>query len=321
MRWIRPVACALLLATTMPAAPAAEPASWPQRTVRIVLPLPGGSGTDLAARLLAERLSQRWRQPVIVENRPGVDGIAGVTAFVNAHDDHTLLFSFGGPITINPFVHAKLPYDPARDLVPIAPAIDNFFAIAATRSLSAATLAAFVQRARREPGALNWTATAGLPQYIFAALAKEAGLQMTFVGYRGLSEALADFGEGRVHVFVTGLPSLLGQVQAGKANLLMVTNHARSPLAPSVPTANEVGYPQLSIDGVVGFYGWRDMPSGLRDRIAADVRAAAADAAIANRLRDVGVVVRSGTPADLAAAIGEQRDKVAAMIGATQPAH
>ena len=321
MAWIRLAAFALGLAATVPAALAADVEPWPRRTVRILLPLPGGTGTDLAARLFADRLSQRWKQPVIVENRPGTDGIVGVTAFVNSRDDHTLLFSFAGPMTINPYVHAKLPYDPALDLVPIAPAIDNFFAVAVTSSLGVASLPAFVQRARHERGALNWTATAGLPQYIFAALTKEAGLEMTFVGYRGLSEALQDFGEGRVHVFATGLPSLLGQVQAGKANLLMVTNRNRSPLAPDVPTANEVGYPQLSIDGVVGFYGWRDMPSGLRDRIAADIRAVAADSAIAARLQGIGIVVGSGTPAELTAAIEEQRDKVAGMIRVTQASH
>ncbi len=321
MVWLRTVAFALFLAATVSAALAAHAEPWPRRAVRIILPLPAGTGTDLAARLFAERLSQRWSQPAIVENRPGTDGIVGVTAFVNSRDDHTLLFSFAGPISINPFVHAELPYDPALDLVPIAPAIDNFFAIAATSSLRVDSLPAFLQRARRERGVLNWTATAGLPQYIFAALAKEAGLEMTFVGYSGLSQALLDFGEGRVHVFATGLPSLLPQVEAGKANFLMVTNHERSPLAPAVPTANEVGYPQLSIDGVVGYYGWRDMPVELRDRIAADVRAVAADSAIATRLQGIGIVVRSGTPDDLATAVQEQREKVSGIIRATQPAH
>jgi tripartite-type tricarboxylate transporter receptor subunit TctC len=98
--------------------------------VRIILPLPAGLATDLAARLFAEKLSVRWGQPVVVENRPGADGIVGVTSFVTAHDDHTLLFSFAGPISINLLIHEKLPYDPVRDLVPIAMAIDNFFAVA-----------------------------------------------------------------------------------------------------------------------------------------------------------------------------------------------
>src|SRR6267154_2373111 len=123
-------ALALLAAAITCASAPVRAERWPVRPVRIILPLPAGLGTDLAARLFAEKLAVRWGQPVVVENRPGADGIVGVTSFVNAHDDHTLLFSFAGPISINPLIHDKLPYDPVRDLVPIAAAIDNFFAIA-----------------------------------------------------------------------------------------------------------------------------------------------------------------------------------------------
>ena len=137
MRRIGHIAClsaSLLLALVL--APAAARAqAWPQRTVRIIVPLPPGAGTDIAARLFAERLSARWGQPVVVENRQGADGIPAVAGFVSAHDNHTLLFSFGGVITINPLVHDKLPYDPEHDLVPISAVTNNFLAIAATGSL------------------------------------------------------------------------------------------------------------------------------------------------------------------------------------------
>jgi tripartite-type tricarboxylate transporter receptor subunit TctC len=124
-------AVSLLLAL---ASPQARAQAWPQRTVRIIVPLPPGAGADLAARLFAERLSVRWGQSVVVENRQGADGIPAVTGFVSAHDNHTLLLSFGRVITINPLVHDKLPYDPARDLVPISPVTNTFLAIAASRS-------------------------------------------------------------------------------------------------------------------------------------------------------------------------------------------
>jgi tripartite-type tricarboxylate transporter receptor subunit TctC len=310
---IRCITLALVIAATAPVVPArSEP--WPQRAVRIILPLAAGGATDIAARLLAERLSQRWSQPVIVENRQGADGIVAVMGLVNARDDHTLLFSFAAPISINPFVHDKLPYDPALDLVPIAPAIDNFFAIGVTRSLGVDSMTQFVERARRAPGVLNWTASAGLPQYIFAALAKSARLEITYVSYRDFTQAVQDFGEGRVHVAATGLLPLLPHVQAGRAKLLMVTNRERSPLVPDVPTATEVGYPELLFEGVVGFFGWRNMPSDLRDRIAIDVRAAASDPALAARLKEIAVAVRTGTPAEFNFAIEAQRHKVAAII-------
>ena len=293
---------------------AARSETWPQRTVKISLPLPPGTATDLAARLFAERLSPRWRQSVIVENRPGVDGLAGVTSFVNSHDDHELLFSFAGPISINPLIYDKLPYDPDRDLVPITSALDNFFCIAVSSSMGVDSLDLFVAKVRDNPGKFNWAATAGLPQYIFSAFQKSAGLALTQVPYRDFAPALQDFAEGRIHVVVTAPPLLLGHVSAGKAKFLMVTNRQRSPLAPEVPTAAESGFPELTFEGVVGFYGWRDMPAPLRDRIAADVATAAADPAIVARLRDIGAIVRVGTPAEFAASIAEQRKKVREII-------
>ena len=245
---------------------ACEP--WPQRPVRVIMPLPPGSATDLAARLFAQRLAERWGQPVIVENRQGADGIPAVVSFLGARDNHTLMFSFAGLITINPLTHDKLPYDPARDLVPIASAVDNFFGVAASETLKVASLEDFIKLVRAQPGKLNWAATPGLPDYIFAALQKSAGIEMAQISYRDFTPALQDLGEGRIQVAVTGLSLLLPQVQTGKAKLLMVTNHERAPLAPDVPTASEVGYPELTFDGVVGFYGWRDMPDDLKQRIA-----------------------------------------------------
>ena len=103
--------------------------TWPQRTVRVILPLPPGTATDIAARLFAQRLAERWGQPVIVENRQGGDGIPAVMSFLAGRDNHTLMFSFASVITINPLIHDKLPYDPARDLVPVASVVDNFFSL------------------------------------------------------------------------------------------------------------------------------------------------------------------------------------------------
>jgi tripartite-type tricarboxylate transporter receptor subunit TctC len=292
-------------------ASAAEP--WPQRAVRLIAPFSPGTGSDLAARLFAERLSKRWGQPVFVENRPGADGIVAVNTFLSITDRHALLFSFAGPVSINPFLYDKLPYDPEHDLVPVASAIDNFFAVAVANSLGVDTIAAFIELARRQPGKLNWAATPGLPQYIFVAFQKRAGVDLVEVPYKEIAPMLQDLGQGRVDVAVTGFPAFLPLVESGKARVLMVTNRDRSPLAPQIPTAAEVGSPDLLFEGVVGFYGWRGMPADLRQRIAADVNAAAADPALVERLRGVGVVVRTGTPADFAASIEDQKAKVRAL--------
>ena len=285
--------------------------SWPQRTVRLILPLGPGSATDVTARLYAERLSERWGKPVVVENRPGPDALVAVAGFLGARDEHTLLFSFGGPVTINPVTHEKLAYDPERDLVPIVSASDSFLGVAVTAGLNIDSVAALVQRAKTEPGKLNWAATAGLPQFGFAGFAKGAGLDMVQVSYRDFAPALQDLGEGRISVVATGLVPLLPLRQGGKARIVAVTNRTRSPAAPDIPTATEAGYPDLGVDGFQGFFGWRDIPDALRDRIAADVRAVAADPAMAERLNAIGQAVRVGTTQDFVAMITEQRGKIA----------
>ena len=169
------LALTLLSVLALSAAPSiAQP--WPQRMVRVIVPLPPGIPTDLVCRLFADRLSERWRQPVVVENRQGVDGIPAVSGFVSARDDHTLLCSFPGIITINPLIYEKLPYDPSRDLVPVVSLADNFIGIAAAAALKVNSLDDFVKLARSQPGKLNWAASPGNPLYGFAALLKCASI-------------------------------------------------------------------------------------------------------------------------------------------------
>jgi len=151
-----------MVAWAIAASPAAAQA-WPQRPVRLIIPLPPGTGTDISGRLLAEQLSKRWGQGVVVENRQGGDGIPAVTAFLAGRDAHTLLLSFAGIITINPLLHDQLPYDPAADLVPIVPVADNFLGVSASATLKVDTLAGLVSAAKAQPGKLNWAATPGLP--------------------------------------------------------------------------------------------------------------------------------------------------------------
>jgi tripartite-type tricarboxylate transporter receptor subunit TctC len=287
--------------------------SWPQRTVKVIIPFAAGGAIDTSARLFAEKLAGRWGQPVIIENMPGADGIIAVKEFVRRGDNHTLLYSFAGLITINPLLHENLPYDPARDLVPIATTSDNYLVIAVSAKLQVGSLGELVALARSQPTKLNWVAPAGLPYFGFAALVKSAGLEMAYVPYRDFNPAYVDLGEGRIDAMANALVGLLPQMQAGKVRLLAVMNKARSPAAPQVPTTAEAGYPDLSFDGVTGFYGWRDMPGELRDRIAADVRAVAENPAIKERLTAIGIVARGSTPSEFAAAIEDQRAKVAAI--------
>jgi tripartite-type tricarboxylate transporter receptor subunit TctC len=292
--------------------------TWPQRPVRLIVPLPPGTGADLAARMLVEPLSQRWGQPVVVENRQGGDGIPAVQAFLGARDNHTLLMSFAGIITINPLVHERLPYDAASDLVPIVPVVDTFLGASISTTLNAKTFADLVKIAKAQPGKLNWAATPGLPYYAVLALMKDAGIDMVQVSYRDFVPAMQDLNQGRLHLAATGVPFLLPHHRAETSKLVFVINSERSPQAPDVPTVREVGYPNSTFDGIIGIYGWRDMPAEIRMRISDDVQAVTADAGFRVKIAASGSAARSGSSSDFAAAIEAQRSKIADIHKAIQ---
>ena len=223
----RVVLCALALSSVPNLALAQSTQNWPQHTVRLITPLGPGSGMDVAARVFAERLSQKWGQPVVVENRQGADGILAVQSFLSDRDNHSLIFGFAGLHSINPILHGdKLPYD-VRDVVPVASAIDSTLALTVSEAAKVNTLAEFVALAKAQPGKLNWAATTGLPLYVVAALQKVAGIDITQISYRDFSPAFQDFASGRVQLLATGITLLLPQVQSGRGKFLMVTNTTR----------------------------------------------------------------------------------------------
>jgi tripartite-type tricarboxylate transporter receptor subunit TctC len=303
----------LAVAIALPVSTASLAQSWPQRTVRIIVPNPPGASLDVQARLFAERLASFWKSPVVVENIAGADGLLALKSFVARRDDHTLLYSFLGPITINPVIYQSLPYDPAADLVPIAPMSDNLLAIAVPATSQVTSLEALERFARSRPGKLNWAATPGLPYFAFAGFQKAAGLDMVQVPYRSLSQPVADLIEGRIDALAAGVAPLLSHVSSGRVRFLAFLNTHRATFVPEVPTMAEAGYPSLGFDAVTGFFGWRDMPIQLRERVAADLHGIAEDAALKELLAANGSVSRLGSPAEFATLIEEQRAKVAAI--------
>ena len=311
--WARTSAVGILSAMALwPVQAVAE--TWPERPVRMIVPVAPGSSPDVAARVFAERLKGRWRQPIVVENRPGADGLIGTGAFAAAQDDHALLFSFAAPLTVYPATHEKLSYDPVRDVVPISITAETFGTITVPASLPVWTLSDLVGFARARPGKLNWTTGGGAFPLLFASFAKSAGLEMTEVPYRDLNLAVQDTGEGRIQVIVIPITAVLPLVQAGKLRVLAVTNRKRSPLWHDIPTATESGYPELTFEGLLGVFGPRGMSDEHRARISADIRTIAADSAVAKQLAATGQLVRGSTPEEFAAAIEEQRAAFAAVV-------
>jgi tripartite-type tricarboxylate transporter receptor subunit TctC len=284
--------------------------SWPQRNVRFIVPLGPGSGADIGARLFADRLAARWGKAVVVENRPGGDGIVAITSFVSAHDDHTLLFTPASTFTAHPFLHDKLPYEQS-DLLPIARVSNTLVVIVAPASLKVGSLAELVALARAQPGKLNWATATGISDFLFASFLKDANLDMSKVPYRDTVQPSTDVAEGRIQFYWGALAIVRPHVQAGKAKILAVSNGVHIPDEPAVPTVKEAGFPVLAFDGLVGLFGPRDMADDVRERIAADIREVAGDPAITTRLQSTGQLVSPGRPAEFAASIDEQRAVVA----------
>lgn len=302
-------ALAAALAVALTVSLASAQTAWPTRPVKFILTLGPGSGADIEARLIADRLAQRWGQPVIVENRPGGDGIVAINAFVTAHDDHVLLFSPTSSFTAHPFLHDDLPYKPS-DLAPITRVSNTIVSISAPSSLNVNSLDQLVALARAEPGKLNWAGVTGALDFLFAGWLQQEGLTMTKVAYKNPVDAANDLAEGRVQAYESALAIVRPQLDSGKIKLLAVTNSVRAPSEPDVPTVKEAGYPALAVDGLVGLFGPPGMPLELRRRITADIRAVADDS-IKDRLGATGQILNVGGPEEFAKSIDEQRDQVA----------
>ncbi len=291
--------------------------AYPQGPVRFILQFGPGSGVDITARLLGEKLAARWGKPVVIENRPGGDGLVAINAFTSANDDHSLLFVPTSAFTAHPYTHEKLPYDAERDLLPIANVSVIVVALSAPVALNVGSLAEFMALARAKPDTLNVAAAAGNSDFVMSGFIKSQNLPVAKVPYRDIMQAPNDLSENRIQLLMSSYASMRPLIEAGKLRVLAVTSRQRVGIAPDIPTVAEAGYPFLGLDGLIGLFGPRSMPLSLREGIAADIQAVvAADPSIAARLAATGQVIDIRGPAEFTANIKETRDKLASIAQA-----
>jgi len=313
MRRLNALAAATMAACLLIGGSAAAQQTYPSRTVRFILPYGAASATDTAARMFAERLSARWGKPVVVENRPGGDGLVSIDAFVAAKDDHTLWFGPAGIPLVHPYDHDTLPYDPQRDLVPIVSISVVVLAISMPASMQIDTVNQLVTLARAQPGKLNAAAANGVSEFLLFGFIKNMDLQIAKVPYRDIMQAPNDLAEDRIQLLSTSFAVVRPLMQAGRIKVIAVLSRQRAPTAPDIPTAAEAGYPALTFESIGGVFGPRGMPEAERESIAADFREVVnANPSIAARLAETGQIISIRGPAEFAAAIQEQRDKLAA---------
>ena len=298
------------LASFVPVAQAQAPA-WPSRPVKFVLPLGAGSGADIGARLFADNLSKRWGQPVVVENRPGGDGMIAINTVLSAKDDHTLMWGPSSTFVGHPYTLEKLTYNLA-DLVPVARVSSTVVCLAVPSTLPANSLKDLIGLIRQQPGKMNWTSVTTVTDIIMEGYFKSANLDISRIAYKDPVSGMNDMIAGRIQLYSGACAIVRAQAQAGRVKLLAVMNRSRGP-GLDLPTATEAGVPELSFDGLVGLIAARasNLSDAARDRIVADVRAVGTDAAVVERLTATGQLVIPGTGADMAASIREQAAQLA----------
>ncbi len=289
----------------------AQAKAWPTRTVHLIIPLGAGSGSDISARLLSDRLQRKWGQSVVVENRPGGDSLIALGAFAQANDDHVFFYGPAGTITPHIWQHEKLPYDPVKDVRPVASVSSTTLAAAVPTELGVNTLGELVELARKNPGKLNAAAAAGLSELFWDGFVARQKLDIPKVPYKNIVEATTDVAAARLQIVYTALPMIQPGVQTGRVKIVAITSDKRIASEPDVPTATEAGYPDFRIAGLVGMVGSRAVSDDLRRRIGADVVEVMQDPEFAKRLLATGQEPQFGGADQFSADIERQTAQIA----------
>jgi tripartite-type tricarboxylate transporter receptor subunit TctC len=288
---------------------AAEP--YPQRPIRFVIAQAPGSSVDLLTRLIGQKLTEAWGQQVIVENRPGANGIIGMEAAARAKPDgYTLSMGVPSALTMNQTIYKALPYQPT-DFVPVTQTTAITFAMVVTPGLPARTVAELVALARQKPGVLNYSSAGiGNQTHLAGALfAARAGVELTHVPNKGETPAVLDVISGETQIMFSTMPIVHPHIKAGTLRLLAVCGPARSAEHPDVPTLEEAGFPGLVVTGWTGIVAPAGTPPDIVEAIQQTVARQILTPAVRATLSQQGADPVGGTPAQFAALIAADTAK------------
>ena len=305
------------LARQAPAQQGGAPPGWaPERPVRMLVGFAPGGSTDTSARLLAQAMSERIGQPIVIENRPGAGGnIAAEAAARSAPDGHTIFLVTAGSLLANRYLYPTLPFDPDRDFVPVAliNLVPNLIVV--HPSVPATTLAEFIAYAKAHPGQINYgSGRTGTSLHLASAmLAARAGLDMAHVPYRGGAPAATDLVAGKIQMIASPIIEVIRQVQAGLLRPLAVTTLERVKLLPDIPAVSETlpDFESVLWNGLVAPAG---TPRPAVDRLAADAVAAVRTEALQAKLAELGSVPMPMMPEEFAAYLRVQAPKFEEMV-------
>jgi len=295
----------------------AQAQAYPAKPVRLIVPFPPSGGNDVFARLLAQKLSEAWKQQVLVENRPGAGGNIGTELAARAAPDgYTLLLGHTGTLAINPSLYPKLSYDIQRDFVPISLLASAPLVLVAHPGTSIRSVGDIVALAKARPGELNYASSGnGTGSHLSGELLQYlGGIRLTHVPYKGTSPAITDLIGGQVPMMFSVLSTALPQIRAGKLRAVAVTGTQRMPQLPNVPTVAESGLAEFESTLAYGILAPRGTPETVLQEIHKQIAQAAATREFRERIDFEGAVPLRGTPAEFAALIRAQTEKWGKLI-------
>jgi tripartite-type tricarboxylate transporter receptor subunit TctC len=289
---------------------------YPAKPVKIIVAFTAGGTTDIMARSLAQRLSERYGQPFVIENKPGAGGNIGTEMAVRAAPDgYTLIVNSVGPMTVNPTLYKSLPYDPLTDLIPVAQISDVPNVLVVHPSLGVKTLDQFVAYAKANPGKLNYASTGiGTSSHLSGyMLASRSGFEATHIPYKG-AEALKDLLAGRIQFMFATIPSVIAHIKAGNLNALAVTSTARSRSLPDVPTVADSGYPGFQAGSWFGVFAPKGTPTAIITELNRATNEFIAERQVQARMIEEGADPAGGTPQQFGAFVQREFEKWRAVV-------
>ncbi|KAF1046743.1 Bug family tripartite tricarboxylate transporter substrate binding protein [Xylophilus sp.] len=298
------LACALAAAGGTTAA-----AGYPAKPVRLLVHFPAGSSTDVIARVLADKVSAKLGQPIVVDNKPGADGAIAATELKrSAPDGYTLLLATNSPMSGVPAMKKAPPFDPVKDFTPITDVGRYTFLVYVNAAVPAKTLPEFVAYARSKPGQLSYAAGNVTGLLSFAAIAQQSRLDMTQVPYRGEPPAITDLVGGRIDAMVATAGTGLPHVQSGRLRALATILPKRGATLPDVPTVQESGFPDFSIAPWAGLFGPAGMPRDVVAVLNREFGAAMKQPDVIRKLAEQEFALSPSTPEALGALVRRQLD-------------
>jgi len=290
------------------AGPASAQEAWPSRPVRIIVPFPAGGVADLLPRLVGQKLSEKWGQPVIVENKAGAAGNIGMGEGARAAPDgYTLVLAPTGNLTVNPYLF-KLPFDTAKDFAAITVLATSPNVLVVHPSVPAKTFAELIAYAKANPGKLNFASPgAGSGAHLAGELLNlDAGIQAQHVPYKGLAPAVTDLLGGQVQMMFAGISTVIQHVKNGKLVALAIASPSRSPQLPDVPTVAESGIPGFDVTSWYGLVARAGTPPAVIEKIQRDAAEALRDPGVREKLAGLGLEPMGNTPAEFGAMIAAE---------------